>query len=71
MAVAAGIFLYLGAGDFLPHADEELSTRKTALAMFIGVFIMMITINSIPHAHEHNDADNHEQQAIEQSFDNQ
>ena len=51
LAISAGIFLYLGASDFLPHAGKHLSKDKMMLALLFGVGLMMLSILSIPHAH--------------------
>lgn len=50
LAVAAGMFLYLGASDFLPHIHEgKVSPAKSAFALFLGVVIMYLTLSAIPH----------------------
>ena len=51
LAISAGIFLYLGASDFLPHAGQHLSKGKMMLSLLFGVGLMMVSILSIPHAH--------------------
>lgn len=51
LAVAAGMFLYLGANDFLPHADEELDKKKAAMVLLLGVVVMYLTISIVPHGH--------------------
>ena len=43
LAVAAGIFLYLGASDFLPEIGENDTKKRTfikALLVVVGVFVM-------------------------------
>lgn len=52
LAVAAGMFLYLGASDFLPHAGDELEKRKAVLVMLLGVLLMYGTLSLVPHSHE-------------------
>jgi zinc and cadmium transporter len=45
LAVSAGIFLYLGASDFLPEVEEEERKHpswKNLLPLFIGVLIMYL-----------------------------
>lgn len=45
LAVSAGIFLYLGASDFLPEVGEEekgVSTWKKLLLLIIGVLTMYV-----------------------------
>lgn len=51
LAISAGIFLYLGASDFLPHAGQHLSKGKMIFALLSGVGLMLLSILSIPHAH--------------------
>ena len=51
LAISAGIFLYLGASDFLPHAGKHLSKSKMMISLLFGVGLMMLSILSIPHAH--------------------
>jgi zinc and cadmium transporter len=51
LGVAAGIFFYLGAIDFLPRAGHGFPNKlKAAIPMAIGVILMLIIINLIPHA---------------------
>lgn len=50
LSIAAGLFLYLGASDFLPHIHEvEDRPVKSVLAMFTGVIMMVIILTVIPH----------------------
>ncbi|RLC28940.1 hypothetical protein DRH13_06420, partial [Candidatus Woesebacteria bacterium] len=45
LAVSAGIFLYLGASDFLPEVGEEekgVATWKKLLLLVIGVLLMYV-----------------------------
>ena len=50
LAVAAGIFLYLGASDFLPHIEEEKQhQRKFVMAFLIGLISMISIIYLVPH----------------------
>jgi zinc and cadmium transporter len=51
LAVAGGMFLYLGASDFLPHANEELDKKKGLMVMFFGVLVMYLTLSLVPHGH--------------------
>ncbi|OGD86997.1 hypothetical protein A2164_04190 [Candidatus Curtissbacteria bacterium RBG_13_35_7] len=56
LAISIGLFLYLGASDFLPHIeDEKISRNKAVLSLIIGVLIMLIAITAVPHAHEETD----------------
>lgn len=53
LAVSAGLFLYLGASDFLPHIySGEISKKQAMIALLVGVVIMFLTIKSVPHSHE-------------------
>lgn len=50
MAVAAGLFLYLGASDFLPHIhDGEISPKKAIASLLIGSTLMLAVITLVPH----------------------
>jgi len=51
LSISAGVFLYFGASDFLPHADQNLPKWKTAFALWLGVFLMIASILIIPHEH--------------------
>ncbi len=51
IALSAGMFLYLGASDFLPHADENLSPKKAIIALLLGVGLMYLTFQIVPHRH--------------------
>lgn len=54
LAVAAGIFLFLGASDFLPEVEEEERKHpswKYLAPLFIGVFLMYLLTLVVP---EHN-----------------
>lgn len=56
LAVSAGIFLYLGASDFLPHIEEGYSNRiKSVIPLAIGVVVILLALSAIPHSHEHED----------------
>ncbi len=53
LSVAAGLFIYLGATDFLPHIHEgKISNTKAVISLLLGVIIMLATISLIPHTHE-------------------
>lgn len=52
LAVAAGIFLYLGASDFLPQTrdhDHEGSKIKAILPLILGALIMLAIMELVPH----------------------
>lgn len=52
MAISAGVFLYLGASDFLPKIkDQNNSKLKSILPLIIGAGIIMATILLLPHEH--------------------
>lgn len=52
MAVSAGIFLYLGAIDFLPQVSVSKSNKyATLVPLLLGIVTMLITLNLIPHSH--------------------
>lgn len=52
LAISAGMFLYLGASDFLPHIEKpEGGKLKAILPLVLGVVIMVATLVSIPHSH--------------------
>jgi len=58
---AAGLFLYLGASDFLPHADEDLSRKKAMTVLVFGVLLMWSTLKIVPHSHDlHEGEESHE-----------
>ncbi len=51
MAVSAGIFLYLGTIDFLPHIGHGYSNKLTSLLpLVLGVVIMLTVLMLVPHA---------------------
>jgi len=52
LAISAGLFLYLGASDFLPHIEKDENPRKAIYAFMIGVFIMVAALKAIPHSHD-------------------
>ena len=50
MAISAGIFLYLGASDFLPKIEtDEKNKFKSLLPLILGSAIIMATILLLPH----------------------
>lgn len=52
LAVSAGIFLYLGAIDFLPHANDGFTSRlKASIPLILGIIVMVVTLMAIPHSH--------------------
>ncbi len=53
LAVAAGMFLYLGASDFLPKASKGIDGLKAVLVILLGVGMMYLTLSAVPHSHDH------------------
>lgn len=52
MAASAGIFLYLGASDFLPKIEKDSKNRfKSLLPLIIGAGAMIATLLLVPHGH--------------------
>ena len=54
LAISAGLFLYLGATDFLPEVGESKKSEKNKklAALLVGVFIMAFITILVPHGHE-------------------
>jgi zinc and cadmium transporter len=62
LAVSAGIFLYLGAIDFLPNIGKEYKNKFTAvIPLALGIAIMLATVVLVPHAHEDEEDDHTEE----------
>lgn len=60
LAVSAGLFLYLGASDFLPQVGEDKKgLMKNIVPLIAGVSIMLITLMAVPHSHEHEEGEEH------------
>lgn len=56
LAVSAGIFLYLGAIDFLPNIFHDHDHGVSPIIpLLLGIIIMMGTLYAIPHEHEHDE----------------
>ena len=50
MAISAGVFLYLGASDFLPKIETDGKNKfKSILPLILGSAIIMATLLLIPH----------------------
>jgi len=53
LSVSAGIFLYLGASDFLPHIGNGKERSLKALwPLLIGALVMFTTLMLVPDAHK-------------------
>ena len=52
LAVSAGMFLYLGASDFLPHAGEGVNKKKAIWVLLLGVALMLAALKVVPHSHD-------------------
>lgn len=52
LSISSGIFLYLGASDFLPNIEETKGSQmKHVLPLILGVIAMMLTLMAVPHTH--------------------
>lgn len=51
LSISAGVFLYFGASDFIPHADSHIPKFKLIFALLLGVLLMVTSMFLIPHAH--------------------
>jgi zinc and cadmium transporter len=51
LAVAAGMFIYLGASDFLPKAHEDIDKKKAVGMLLIGAAVMYLSLSIVPHEH--------------------
>lgn len=52
LAISAGLFLYLGASDFLPNIHHgKINEKQAMVALLVGVVIMFLTFNMVPHSH--------------------
>jgi len=50
MAISAGVFLYLGASDFLPKIETDNKNKfKSILPLMLGSAIIMLTLLLVPH----------------------
>lgn len=62
LAVSVGLFLYLGASNFLPHIHEEdISRGRAAIALLIGVLIMFMVLRALPHSHFEGEVNSHDE----------
>lgn len=53
LALAAGIFIYLGASDFLPEISDSGPRHIYGLvSLLLGVIVMMTVLMAVPHVHE-------------------
>jgi len=51
MAISGGLFLYLGASDFLPSAGDEDSKGTKVIAVIFGATVMIFVTLMVPHVH--------------------
>lgn len=51
LAVAAGMFIYLGASDFLPKAHKDVDKKKAVGMLLIGAAMMYLSLSIVPHEH--------------------
>lgn len=52
IAVAAGMFLYLGASDFLPNIQNGDTPKHKVMAAFLaGIVLMYLSTILVPHSH--------------------
>lgn len=50
MAISAGVFLYLGASDFLPKIETDGKNKfKSLIPLILGSLIIMATLLLVPH----------------------
>ena len=65
LAVSAGIFLFLGASDFVPHIGKKNEGKlESILMLLVGVIIMILTIYAVPHSHEENEGQSLQKQEL-------
>ncbi len=59
LAIAAGMFLYLGSSDFLPKAQEESKMMNSVAAFILGTLVIMGVFYAVPHDHPESGVDSH------------
>lgn len=68
LAISAGMFLYLGASDFLPSVHEGNNKYVQLFSFLAGVAIMILTLNLVPHSHggdlDHDHGGQHEPEGV-------
>jgi zinc and cadmium transporter len=57
LAITAGMFLYLGASDFLPKVTLKKSSSKQLLAFLLGCLLIYFSLALIPHSHNYESSD--------------
>jgi zinc and cadmium transporter len=62
LAVSAGLFLYLGASDFLPKVSKQAEKIKSVAVVIAGIVIMYGALSLIPHSHDLEHADGHHEE---------
>lgn len=55
LAVSGGIFLYLGASDFLPKPGKVDAVKKSVWVCLAGAAVIFATVTLIPHTHAETD----------------
>lgn len=54
LSLSAGLFLYLGASDFLPELNHKgKSIKANIIPLLIGASLMVATLTAVPHSHDH------------------
>lgn len=68
LAISAGLFLYLGASDFLPQLGEDKKgIMGNIVPLIAGVAIMVGTLMAVPHSHEHEEEHTEDELHIEET----
>lgn len=71
MAIAAGMFIYLGVSDFLPRAHRGIDKFRAVGLLLLGAILMYSTLSLIPHSHDH-ETDEHQHEEFDHyDLDNQ
>lgn len=65
LAISSGLFLYLGASDFLPHMGDGKRPLVATTTFVLGILAMVLTLNAVPHSHNE---DSHDEQPHEEDL---
>ncbi len=70
LAISAGLFLYLGASDFLPEVGKGKGKYRTSklAVLLLGVLIMFLVIKLVPHGVGHSDNDSGHSEEISANY---